>query len=225
MSIRKMTFSLTSLIFLIALGLVFAPTAVMAHSPGGADAVFDQNHDGDTNATPGTPDTTETDHTHRSAPTVTSIELVDVKPGTDAATKAASASTVDGRSVVLVDDADAAADAAVTAITDFTASGTAGQFRIKITFSEDVYDAEAQAANFGAALADAALTGDVIGGITAVAASQAAPTAQITTLNDWRYCSYGRFLERIFGNCWCDCCGPAKRPDGCLDKCGCRRSL
>ena len=32
MSIRKMTFSLASLIFLIALGLVFVPTAVMAHT-------------------------------------------------------------------------------------------------------------------------------------------------------------------------------------------------
>ena len=31
MSSLKMTFSLTSLIFLIALGLVFVPTSVMAH--------------------------------------------------------------------------------------------------------------------------------------------------------------------------------------------------
>ena len=61
MSSLKMTFSLTSLIFLIALGLVFAPTAVMAHD----------NIEGDTNfATHAT-----TGHMH---PVVTIVDPTDV---------------------------------------------------------------------------------------------------------------------------------------------------
>ena len=41
---NRLTFSLASLVFLIAFGLVFAPTSVLAHS----DADRDVNNDGDT---------------------------------------------------------------------------------------------------------------------------------------------------------------------------------
>ncbi|RKU23495.1 hypothetical protein C6503_02875 [Candidatus Poribacteria bacterium] len=180
MSSLKMTFSLASLILIFAFVAVMP---VMAHEPDN-DATFDGDHDGKDNATPTDPAPTEVNHTHRAAPTVTSIELVDVKITTGAK------STVDGTSVTLVDDVyDSATTngtpAAVTAITDFTAAAaTAGQFRIKITFSEDVYTPSGQASNYGDPLADAALAADLIavGNITDVAASKAAPNVQITDL-------------------------------------------
>ena len=163
MSSLKMTFSLTSLIFLIALGLVFAPTAAMAHLQGNNNDIYEPTyHDGDattgagTIATPLTSLTTptlasETDHTHRAAPTV-KIDLVDVKIGAATTRLTAGESSVSGTSVILVDDANAADDAAVakTPLDDTVA----GQFRIKITFSEAVY-VVAQANNFEAAVTGA----------------------------------------------------------------------
>ena len=189
MSSLKMTFSLTSLILIFA----FAAMPVMAHNPvGGSGSTFDADHDGKSNANADNPDPAETNHTHRAAPTVTSIELVDVKIGADKAArdKADAVSTVSGTSVTLVDDASFGDSDAVVAITDFTAAATtAGEFRIKITFSEDVYSSAAEAANYGAPLADAALASDLIAasaattaGITDVAASKAASSVQITAL-------------------------------------------
>ena len=105
MSSLKMTFSLTSLIFLIALGLVFVPTAVMA----------DKGHDSFT---------MDDDHTHKTAPTVESIMLVNVKT-----TDATPVSTVRGTSVVPVTDVDG------TNIV--TTDGR--EFLVKIQFSEVVY--------------------------------------------------------------------------------------
>ena len=65
MSSLKMTFSLTSLIFLIALGLVFAPMSVMAHEVAGSNNGTGQVHAGDTAG----------DTNHGAHPTVTSITL------------------------------------------------------------------------------------------------------------------------------------------------------
>ena len=81
MSSLKMTFSLTSLIFLIALGLVFVPTSVMAHEAGSDERVhphplregldaLDGNADNDTND-PGEAAVTA----HTGHPTVTSVVL------------------------------------------------------------------------------------------------------------------------------------------------------
>ena len=194
---NRLTFSLASLIFLITLGLVFVPASVMAHEA--RSEVFDLHHDGkgsaaDTAGTDTTTNltgsalTTETGHRHGAAPTVTRIELVDVKIGADKAArdKADAKSTVDGASVMLVDDAAGAADdAAITAITDFgDTAATAGEFRIKITFSHDVYVVAAEEDDFGALLDAADLAADLLPAtaITDVAASKAATGVRIDAL-------------------------------------------
>ena len=193
MSSLKMTFSLTSLIVLIAFGLVFVAPSAMAHLQGTDSDTYDETyHDGDattgagTTAAPLTATTTptlasETDHTHRAAPTVTSIELVDVKIGAATTRLTAGESSVSGTSVILVDDADAADDAAVakTVLTETTP----GQFRIKITFSEAVY-VVGQANNFGPAPASGetgfpADTDLAVADILDSAVSLAAPTARL----------------------------------------------
>ena len=183
MSTFKMTFSLASLIFLIALGLVFVATPAMAHLDNGAYA--DANHDGlaadGTTPLTGADLTAETNHTHRTGPTVTSIELVDVKIGADAATRgmADAESTVMGTSVILVDNA-APGDTDAVAKTDLTQT-TDGQFRIKITFSEAVY-VVGEATNVGAVTSAFADTDLTAANILDVASSQAAPTVRIDTL-------------------------------------------
>ena len=83
MSSLKMTFSLTSLILIIALGLVFAPTAVMGHSESQLDTTGDDDvadidshtHDGMTPVEAVAPDSTATPPVlgvpaHNSHPTV-----------------------------------------------------------------------------------------------------------------------------------------------------------
>ena len=72
MSSLKMTFSLTSLIFLIALGLVFAPTSVMAHT------ATEANTDTAGDATLIHALGTAADHTHP----VVEVILVDADPNT-----------------------------------------------------------------------------------------------------------------------------------------------
>ena len=117
MSSLKMTFSLTSLIFLIALGLVFVPTAVMAH-------------DADTAATPPIPE----GHVHVDAPTVDPPALVDLMT--------ADGSTVMDPEVTLVQDPTADPIVAID-----LAGTTAGVFQVKLTFSEPVYDDAASTGN------------------------------------------------------------------------------
>ena len=101
MSSLKMTFSLTSLIFLIALGLVFAPTAVMAHDAsqtGTPASVGPHTHpvkvavDADSDATPpvlAVP-------IHRAHPTATiSLKAGDTVMGTEVIVTADDAATTD----------------------------------------------------------------------------------------------------------------------------------
>ena len=175
---NRLTFSLASLIFLIALGFVFGPTSAMAHLTSGTGAYDPGDHDGLDNADDETPLTgtdlqAETNHSHRDAPTVTKIELVDVMVGTG--TNAMS--SVKDTSVRLVDDAGLTDGTA--AFTDLTAT-TAGEFRIKITFSEPVY-LLAEATNLGA-LGTVSDTDLANTNIMNVAASDASPTVKITTL-------------------------------------------
>ena len=112
MSSLKMTFSLTSLIFLIALGLVFAPTSVMAHEVTPANSGTGQVHNTDTPVrvvdTNGQV-TTRGNTNHNAHPTVTSIKL---KPG----------SRVRGNMAVVTDpaaDGGTAADAQFTLVVTF----------------------------------------------------------------------------------------------------------
>ena len=81
MSSLKMTFSLTSLILIFALGLVFAPVSVMAHEVTPANSGTGQVHNTDTpvRVVDSNGRVTTAGHTnHNAHPTVTSIEL---KPG------------------------------------------------------------------------------------------------------------------------------------------------
>ena len=136
MSSLKMTFSLASLILMFA----FLAMPAMAHDTDPATA--GDQPDG---------------HVHKPAPTVTSIELVDLM--------VSGASTVRGSSVVLVEDADAATLALRALDADVA---NAGEFQIKVTFSDPVYtDAE---------IATAAGPNDLeTGELTITAASQATP--------------------------------------------------
>ena len=120
---NRLTFSLASLIVL----LTFAVMPAMAHDTVPDDpttpATLGDQH--------GTGNTVPTGHTHATAPTVEDIELVDIMVGGE--------STARGGSVVLVDDADGATPAIADGET------AAGQFVVKITFSEDVYDGTLEA--------------------------------------------------------------------------------
>ena len=190
---NRLTFSLASLIFLIALGLVFAPVSVMAHQPGDADTVFALHHDGwGSDATSAGTETTtqltgsalqiETGHVHHARPTVSSIELVDVKIGASKTARdaATAESTVKDTSVLLVNDVTPADDAAVTKVT----TGANGKFRVKITFSDDVYNDSNQTTNFTAPLTGQTLADDLLSNtfITDVAESKDALGVQITAL-------------------------------------------
>ena len=195
MSSLKMTFSLTSLILIIALGLVFVPTSVMAHlQTGNYDPTY---HDGDATtgagneaapltATSNPTLASETDHTHRAAPTVKKIELVDVMALSAAGEDDASSSVNDsGTSVRLVNTASLTDGTAV--FTDLDQTSSAGQFRVKITFSEAVY-VVGQAVNVGPppASGDAgfpANTDLVSTNILGVGSSIAAPNAKITGIS------------------------------------------
>ena len=126
MSSLKMTFSLASLVILIAFGLVFAPTAVMAHedASGAVGTPRPHSHPLDVNMPEKTAPTTHTDlgtavSAHEAHPMVTSIVA---KP--DAAT--ATLKTNDGRNVILL-----AADGTALPI-DGAAAGT---FTVRVTFS------------------------------------------------------------------------------------------
>ena len=107
---NRLTFSLASLILIFA----FVAIPTIAHD-------VDTATDGQQHATGGTD---IGPHTHNDRPTVSSVELVNVLVGTT--------NTVHGDAVVLVDSV-----SAPTAVADGTA---AGQFLVKITFNEDVYD-------------------------------------------------------------------------------------
>ena len=115
MSSLKMTFSLTSLILIIA----FAAMPAMAHD-------LDNTTDGLQHAATGGTTLDDAAHSaqHMAAPTVESIELV----GTEG-------TTISGRSAILV--ADPTADPLVPTVLTET---TAGLIRLKITFSGNVYD-------------------------------------------------------------------------------------
>ena len=120
---NKSTFSLACLILLLAVGFMFVATSAMAHlDPDTGD--FATNHDGKNNTDPEIAAPTETDHSHLSAPTV-GVALVNLKVG--------DASTVKGNSVRLTNGQDP------LVFTDLTDT-IAGQFQVKITFNEDVYN-------------------------------------------------------------------------------------
>ena len=136
MSSLKMTFSLTSLILIFALAAIPA----MAHD-------LDTDTEGLQHAASNGPALTQAEHDaqHLAAPTVKSIELVNVMAraaNSSAATDPAS-STVNGSSVVLVADANVASPGTTT-LTDLTATD-AGQFKVKVTFDQDVYNDRAGA--------------------------------------------------------------------------------
>ena len=116
---NKSTFSLICLLVL----MTFVAIPLLAHQP--SSGTFATNHDGKDNNNPQNEDPAETNHTHTGPVRVTAIELVDIKIGT--------ASTVQGTRVKLVADADATTVAAA-------ARDAAGQFQLKLTFNQDVYD-------------------------------------------------------------------------------------
>ena len=127
---NRLTFSLASLILIFAL----AAMPVMAHDTAPkVDGVQHGPADADPPGTIGT-------HTHDTAPTVASIELVDVMARAAGSTNTAdpTSSTVRGNVVQLV-----------TTVTDANpirpAADAAGEFLVKITFSEDVYDGSSTA--------------------------------------------------------------------------------
>ena len=120
---NRLTFSLASLILIFALAAI----PVMAHDT-------DDDTPGEQHGDPaGTTDPVGT-HTHDTAPTVASIELVDVMARAADSTDTAdpTSSTVRGNVVQLVTDVDVANPI-------IAAADAAGQFLVKITFSEDVY--------------------------------------------------------------------------------------
>ena len=105
---NRLTFSLASLIFLIALGLVFAPTSVMAHGPGVTPAAVPADHPhphplntaigGD----PATTGVTEAVATHNEHPMVTSVTLKgDNTRGTMAAVSGTTVGTTDVFTLVI----------------------------------------------------------------------------------------------------------------------------
>ena len=124
MSSLKMTFSLTSLIFLIALGLVFVPTSVMAHDDASSATTTPREHShplrenlaDQTDADGETPGTAVT--AHYSHPTVTSVKL-----------KQVSGVTRDNMAIIKADD-NATADVAENGLT------------LIVTFSEKVNTAD-----------------------------------------------------------------------------------
>ena len=86
MSSLKMTFSLTSLIFLIALGLVFVPTSVMAHTTGNLPTAHPSHTHPVTVAVPDNTNTTGVDetvpiHNAHPVPTITLKAQADVVKG------------------------------------------------------------------------------------------------------------------------------------------------
>ncbi len=128
---NRLTFSLASLILMFALALVAMPA--MAHDTDSGDDAPGNQH--------GDPDGTTVDvgtHTHDTAPTVASIELVDVmaRPADSTDATDDKVSTVRGSIVQLVNDIDS-----TTAGDPVIADGAApGEFLVKITFSEDVVE-------------------------------------------------------------------------------------
>ena len=157
---NRLTFSLASLILIFALAAIPA----MAHDT--APDVDGVQH-GPADATP--PGTIGT-HTHDTAPTVESIDLVDVmaRAADSIDTADPTSSTVRGNNVVqLVDDVDAA--------NPIVADGNTapGEFLVKITFSEDVYNGSPTAIpadNAPKATAPLAITSGVVAGLTVNAA-------------------------------------------------------
>ena len=156
---NRLTYCITTFILLVA----FAAVPVMAHQPP-TGQTFDQAHDQEPNTPGGTLAPEEhpaTDH-HAAAPMVSSITLVDTmgltpniaNDNTDGPTGADRlVSNVDGMTVYLVDDLDAADTARV--IVEFSDADSdpntpdtlpAGEFQLKITFDRGVYDVDAAGA-------------------------------------------------------------------------------
>ena len=114
---NRLTFSLASLVFLIAFGLVFAPVSVMAHDTNGdTDGI---QHGNDT--------LTATAHAaaHKTAPAAPTVELFQ-------SAKVANKDIVQGSHVQLVNNADAAAPT-------LRVSDESGEFAVKVTFDEEVF--------------------------------------------------------------------------------------
>ena len=156
---NRLTFSLASLIFLIALGLVFVPTAVMAHD-------LDTGTEGLQHAATGGTTLTDAEHRalHLPAPAVESIELVDIEVNGE--------STIRDGSVELVAD--------LTAATPALADGdtTAGNFLVKITFSEPLYTPD------GTGGPSATLHPLAAADLTITAAAQSASSANLVGVAD-----------------------------------------
>ena len=158
---NRLTFSLASLIFILALGLVFAPTSVMAHD-------LDGTTPGDQHAATGgaTLDAAAHSDQHLSAPTVESIELVDIMVDSE--------STASGSDVVLVADPTAATPALADGDT------AVGQFVVKITFSAPLYGIDGTAGGPTTTL----LTAPAATDLTITAAAQSAPGANLVGVTD-----------------------------------------
>ena len=142
---NKLTLCLT---FFILLAFVSMP--VMAHNPP-AGQTFAESHDGVRNndSQSAAELAAETGHSHAATPMVSSITAED-SMGAVGTAGGTLVSNVDGRNIVLVNDADGADDARLVialagadATTDPPTPNTlaAGEFVLKITFNTDVYTA------------------------------------------------------------------------------------
>ena len=156
MQLSKLTFSLASLVLLMA----FVAMPAMAHLAPITNAYVPDDHDGVPNEV-GDDTTSETNHQHTDAPTVGLLELVDLKVGTD------EESSVSGTNVVLVDNAGTPTEFTDVVGTATARPATAGQFQVKITFSDPVY---ADRTNSTGSTGDLATLD-----LAVTAASQAAP--------------------------------------------------
>ena len=144
---NKLTYCITTFIFLLS----FATLPVIAHNP--EDQTFEEAHDG-VSSDSDVPIASEIDHTHTAQPTVVSITAEDSK-GAVGTAGGALVSNVDGKKIVLVNDADGAdAQRLVIALAGGDATATppipntlaAGEFVLKITFDLDVYSEAQEAA-------------------------------------------------------------------------------
>jgi len=171
----------------------------MAHQPT-SPATFEEAHDGlgdDGNALTGAALITETGHEHTSAPTISSIELVDTMGLTPNITNDNEGgptgddqlvSNIDGLTVYLVDGL-TANDPPTRVIIEFADRDSdpatpdtlpAGAFQLKITFSDAVYPVAAagEAANAAPTVAET----DVFSGVTFIAAAANAARVNVASL-------------------------------------------
>ena len=175
---NRLTFSLASLILIFAL----AAMPAMAHDTD-ADADGEQHGPSGSTVDVGT-------HTHATAPTVESIELVDVmaRAADSTATEDDTSSTVRGNVVQLVTSVNA--NDPILAAAD-----AVGEFLVKITFSEDVYGGTSTAIPGDS---DPAAAADLIADELTVTASEAGGGANLFGGTD--EISITGILHQVVGN-------------------------